>query len=282
MFLQTHFDGTYHILAFYLISLILSFVILVLVKPIDDVVNRLNKIEVGYRKRLSYIGLGVSIALLLITQLLMSFREWRAMSFEHFMIFAAFAFIFLPEICGLIGVYGYVIKNKGFKLGNVLLLLTSLSCFGWASSNIHDVIWCGYVTDFYTHSKSAGRDLEFWYNVFGIFDQSLFDYQVFGSYTVFTVLVELCIAICAYYKFYRINKKELQKNKFELLIIYLILFFNSVFLGFVIYVLDYPWDYSVAQFFYFGFVQLSIGALIYFLMGRSLVLNKKEKKELDD
>lgn len=281
MIYQFYLDGTYHILIFFIILLIVIPIIFLLIKIVDKTINLLNKIECRSKiwiKTLPRIGLVVSISLLIISEIFMGFRALR--QGDLFWIYAALAFVLLPFFYGFIALYSYVLKKGEFKMGNAFLLFVSFSSFGWVASNVHDVIWCGVVTEFYTISHHAGEDLAFWYWVFGITDRAIFDYRAFGTYMFLSVLVEISVGTLAYYKFYKLNRDVYQKNKNIFLLNYVIVFCNSVFLGFVIAALDFGWVYGASQLAYFAFMHLTIGGIVFSFNGLVLCEIKKKKEKI--
>jgi hypothetical protein len=91
-----------------------------------------------------------------------------------------------------------------------LVLLGSFA-LGCAASNIHDVAWCGTITDGYTHHHKAGYDLDYFVafgNYFGISRDVLADYATLGPCALVLVLGELLVALAC---FTRLGKSP--KNK---------------------------------------------------------------------
>jgi len=75
--------------------------------------------------------------------------------------------------------------------GTLLAFLFAAAAFGCAAANIHDVIWCGRVTNFYMNRHPAGSDLDLWVN---LLRTGTTDYRIFGFYMFLQVVVALATA----------------------------------------------------------------------------------------
>jgi len=108
-------------------------------------------------------------------------------------------------------VRGETVKRSGL----VLVALIGLG-LGGAASNIHDVVWCGVITDGFTQHFKAGYDLDVFVafgNLFGIADEVLQDYATLGPYTVLLVIGELTVAVAALVRLLRIPRTPGQPEK---------------------------------------------------------------------
>ncbi len=88
---------------------------------------------------------------------------------------------------------------RGERVRVSTLLLLSLGAFalGAATSNMHDVLWCGIITHGYSQPCPAGGDLAFFFAVaklFAIPEQMYADYAPFGACMIIMVLGELLLA----------------------------------------------------------------------------------------
>ena len=88
---------------------------------------------------------------------------------------------------------------RGERVRMATLVLLSLGAFalGAATSNMHDVLWCGIITKGYAVPYPAGGDLAFFYAVAGLFpipEKVYADYAAFGACMIIMVAGELALA----------------------------------------------------------------------------------------
>jgi hypothetical protein len=112
------------------------------------------------------------------------------------------AFLGIPVTVPLMsgGVWALAHHLKGQKVTLSSLALISLAGFamGCAASNIHDVVWCGVITDGYSQHHAAGYDLDLFVafgQMFGIPREVSADYATLGPYTMVLVTGELLVAV---------------------------------------------------------------------------------------
>lgn len=117
------------------------------------------------------------------------------------MLFMVAAFVGLPLcmpplVAAFWGLYA-ALRGERVRLSTLLLLLLGSFSLGAVTSNMHDILWCGIITDWYSKPYAAGSDLVAFYFVAGFFGlpmEMLTDYAVFGSCMVVMVIGELVLA----------------------------------------------------------------------------------------
>ena len=100
-------------------------------------------------------------------------------------------------------VAAYLLYFKDLSLKSAVVLVVSMLLFSFAASNLHDFLWCGHMTTFYTHAKAGGYDLGVWVEVFGMPN----DYRVFGA------SMTLLMVIFLYLGFKFVNSFLIDFNK---------------------------------------------------------------------
>jgi len=117
-------------------------------------------------------------------------------------IFSAFLGIPLavPLLLCAVWALAHQVRGEKARLSSLALVALVGLGLGGSASNLHDVLWCGIITDGYTQHFKAGYDLDLFVafgNLFGIPDEVLQDYATLGPYTVLLVLGELTVAAAA-------------------------------------------------------------------------------------
>lgn len=106
----------------------------------------------------------------------------------------------IPLLTGAICAFSRGLRNERTPLPELVLIMLAGFGLGCAASNIHDVVWCGVITEWYTQSYKAGYDLVVFATVgqwFGISEKVLYDYATLGPCAAVLVAGELMVsAIC--------------------------------------------------------------------------------------
>lgn len=116
--------------------------------------------------------------------------------------------VFIPFFGGAAYAYAHYqhrLALGAFSFGLILLGLFALGC---AASNIHDVVWCGTITDCYTQHHKAGYDLDLFVAFgqwFGISGEVLADYATLGPCAVVLVAGELLVAGACFGRLHRLH-----------------------------------------------------------------------------
>jgi hypothetical protein len=103
----------------------------------------------------------------------------------------------LPMLAGMVWALAHHIHREPLNASSLALLMLGTFAIGCAVSNVHDVIWCGAITDGYTHHFQAGYDLDYFVGFgrkFGISREVLADYATLGPCAIVLVLGELVVA----------------------------------------------------------------------------------------
>jgi len=305
MFYQIDFPDilrdTYHILAIYLGILIAVIILFLFIKRIDISLKKLNRIHFTKADRIYKLNYAVMLGIILIiivSLLVIGNVEFRMDPFG-FQIFAFFAFIALPIAIGFSAVYMYILKQGQYRIGDGILLLLSLTMFMMAGVHIHDVIWCGVATQWYSVENIGGYDLALFFNTFGITDTSRWDYRTFGLYMALRASIELITASLVYYKYIKLGKKqentqnntdtnekksdiksdekieEITSNSQKHIIIPYVLFIGAtIAFGIIEYFLDAPWLFSDLQYLLFIYTSIPLVTLIFIIGGLRLPSQK--------
>ncbi len=269
------FRGTAHIFVFYAIAICVVVYLLGFSKKTDSVFERLNSIAVSKENpkfKQVYLAVAILSILILFSIAIISFKELRATSFDFFTVFAILAFWVLPIALGLLGVYSLILKEKKYQLGDAILLSICFASFGMVGSNFHDVLWCGTVTNWYQTEKIAGADIALYFNAFGIFDESRYDYRTFGLFMAVQIVLELTIGTAALYKYYKFDTLRWKKsNKSTYLKRFGLLLFAGIMLGAIEFIFDYPWAFTDLEYALDVWLGIPLIALIFFGIGRYFV-----------
>jgi len=88
-------------------------------------------------------------------------------------------------------------RRERVRLSTLALLSLGAFALGAATSNMHDVLWCGIITHGYSKPYPAGGDLAFFYAVAKLFpvpEKTYADYATFGACMIIMVMGELSLA----------------------------------------------------------------------------------------
>ncbi len=273
---ESIFAGTLHIWIYYMLILFIVIFLLGVSRHITKLFENLNKIHIVKTHplfKLNYGAIALLIGIIIASIVIIGYKEFRWIDFTHFQIFAGFAFSVMPFSIGVLSVYFYIIRNREYHLGNVLLLVISFVSFCMVGTNLHDVIWCAVVTNGYTVEAIGGRDLESFFAFFQFYDPSRWDYRTFGMFMIVRVCIEISVGILALHKFFRLNQKfdnriTARKKWLE----FLLLISVSILFGIVQFVFDYPWAFSDLEYNINVYIGIPLVAVLYILCGISLSL----------
>jgi len=90
------------------------------------------------------------------------------------------------------------------------LLLLGLFGVGCAASNVHDLLWCGAITEGYTKHYAAGYDLDYFVAFgqwFGIEREILADYATLGPCALVLITGELLVAAVCFLRLRRLGEE---------------------------------------------------------------------------
>jgi hypothetical protein len=102
-------------------------------------------------------------------------------------------------------------RRERVRVSTLCLLSLGAFALGAATSNMHDVLWCGIITHGYSQPYPAGGDLAFFYAVAGLFaipDKMSADYAAFGACMIIMVLGELLLAAVCLCRVFRIESAQ--------------------------------------------------------------------------
>ncbi len=151
--------------------------------------------------------LSVAVWFLLLSLLLTLIDEPRldALKGIESLAFMVSAFFGIPLSMPLlaVAVHARVCALHGKRLGLGAALLMALGAFalGLAASNIHDIVWCGAITEGFAKNVKAGGDLDAfaWLGGrLGIPDGTMYDYLTLGSSAFVMVLGEIGWAVACF------------------------------------------------------------------------------------
>lgn len=103
----------------------------------------------------------------------------------------------MPPFAVAVWAFFAAVRGERVRLATVALLGLGAFALGAATSNMHDVLWCGIITKGYSVPYPAGGDLAFFYAVAGLFPlpaKVCEDYAVFGACMIIMVIGELALA----------------------------------------------------------------------------------------
>lgn len=117
--------------------------------------------------------------------------------------FCAFLFIpaTVPLLAGAAWALVHELRREPMRISSFLLVMLAAFGLGCAASNIHDIVWCGVITNGYTIHFKAGYDLDVFVafaQQFGITREIAADYATLGPYAMVLVLGELLVSVAAY------------------------------------------------------------------------------------
>ena len=107
----------------------------------------------------------------------------------------------LPMLAGAAWAAAHYMQRIPIRVPSLALLMLGVFALGCAASNIHDVVWCGAITDWYLHHHKAGYDLDYFVALgrpFGISREVLADYATLGPCAVVLVAGELFVALACF------------------------------------------------------------------------------------
>jgi len=119
--------------------------------------------------------------------------------------FCAFLFIpvSIPLLVGAIWALIHDLNRETMRVSSFCLVMLTAFALGCAASNIHDIVWCGVITNGYTEHFKAGYDLDVFVafaEKFGITREIAADYATLGPYAMVLVLGELLVACSAHFR----------------------------------------------------------------------------------
>jgi hypothetical protein len=107
----------------------------------------------------------------------------------------------LPMLAGAVWALAHSMQRIPIKASSLALLMLGMFALGCAASNVHDVVWCGAITDWYLQHHQAGYDLDYFVALgrpFGIPREVLADYATLGPCAVVLVAGELFVAVACF------------------------------------------------------------------------------------
>ncbi len=99
-------------------------------------------------------------------------------------------------------------RGERVRVSTLCLLSPGAFALGAATSNMHDVLWCGIITHGYSKPYPAGGDLAFFYAVARLFpipENVYADYATFGACMIIMVVGELSLAAVCLRRVFRIE-----------------------------------------------------------------------------
>jgi small basic protein len=112
----------------------------------------------------------------------------------------------MPLLAGMVWAWGCRLRNESVALGALVLVMLAAFWLGCAASNVHDIVWCGVITDGLRKHYGAGSDIAFFYvpaTWLGIPKSVAADYAALGPFAIIFVAGELAIVATA---FARLNR----------------------------------------------------------------------------
>ena len=163
-------------------------------------------------KTVFWICLALWLVLLAVCLTLIDKPHFDLSSHTKGWLFMFSAFLGIPLTAPLLACAAWALAGhfRGETVNSTVLALLALGAFGLgcAASNMHDVVWCGAITDWYAHHHKAGYDLDLFVafgRCFGIPRDVLSDYATLGPYTILLVLGELTISLASFVRLGRIH-----------------------------------------------------------------------------
>jgi hypothetical protein len=112
----------------------------------------------------------------------------------------------IPMLTGAIWALSRGVHNERTPLSELVLVMLAGFGLGCAASNIHDIAWCGVITNWYTQPFEAGYDLVVFATVgqwFGISEEVLYDYATLGPCAAVLVAGELMVSVVCFLRLWR-------------------------------------------------------------------------------
>ena len=230
--------GTLYIFLIYLIVLLAVIIFPIVFKnQFNSLLNHFNKKEFQSR-RLSFILLSFGIGLIISSCLVISLFNKHLFDilegFWGFHFFATFAFTLLPIGIGLVCGYGFMRNTISIPRGTFALFLFCFLAFGFAATNLHDLLWCGTRTGWFAFPVDAGYDLDLWIN---LFQSPTRDYRVFGFYMGFHVVIFCVYAFVNLWRYFGKLPQSTRRLRIKIALMSSLVIGGY---GFLIYVFDYP------------------------------------------
>jgi len=164
-------------------------------------------------RRVFWACLGVWFVLLSVCLILVDKPHFDLAPHTKGWLFMFSAFLGIPLTVPLLACAAWAlahqVRGEGVKLSALLLVGLGSFGLGCAASNIHDVVWCGVITHWYTQHFKAGYDLDLFVAVgkrFGIPGPVLGDYATLGPYTILLVLGEVAVSVASFLRLQRLNQ----------------------------------------------------------------------------
>ena len=204
------------------VLLLLLYMLLIIIGLVGvDVINRkFAHKEIRHKK-------SIAMIIFLIAYTLLIFSLYYVLSFDgifsgntSFGVYVISAFAGLPVAVALT-VGAYLLYFRNFSVKSIIVLIVSMLLFSFAASNLHDFIWCAHATDFYTHSRAGGYDLEIWKHILNMPN----DYRIFGGFMTLLMLIWLFLG----FKFANSFLRNISKT---------FIFSGIILLGVFLYIID--------------------------------------------
>lgn len=268
-------DDYFQVFIIYLIIASILWIPPLIIPQWKNLVRRLNQIEIERKKQISFLLFGITLIVILITLVLITFFnsnllrlefENKTQESEYFHYFAGFTFFIMPVSLGLFGATSYIYNVQKPKAGDFFLLLFVFSALAIAGSFYHDLLWCGTVTNWYTERVEGGYDFDLWLQIVHLTNR---DYQLLGisQATMAGFLIILAAILTCRFNQLSENKITWQKA----LLISILSFFIIIFYGLFLFIIDIGWYFDLNVTFhalYFGFFLI---VLLFYFLGKSFV-----------
>ncbi len=107
----------------------------------------------------------------------------------------------IPLLTGAAWAGAHRFHQIPLRVSSLALVMLGSFALGCAASNMHDIVWCGAVTDWFSRHEAAGYDLDVFVAlgaVFGIPREVMADYATLGPCAVVMVLGEMTVAAACF------------------------------------------------------------------------------------
>jgi hypothetical protein len=121
----------------------------------------------------------------------------------------------MPLLAGMVWAWGCRMRNEPVKLGALVLVMLAAFWLGCAASNVHDIVWCGVITDGFMKHYAAGTDIAFFYvpaTWLGIPKAVAADYASLGPFAIIFVAGELAVFATTFARLNRSYPSPLPDN----------------------------------------------------------------------
>lgn len=270
--------GTFHVLVIYIIFGLILCLPPLLLPQWKSLVQYLNKKEIQNKKLSGMLLIGTGSALAVISIILMALYNPYLLNpimpelsefgdYIFFSFFSFFSFILLPFGLALIASASYVWYSSNPRLGNFSIVLLAICAMGLAGSFLHDVIWCGTITTFFTQEYiTTSFDLNWWCVL--LFVESK-DYRVFGFYMIILIAVVLLpFAIILLWRHETFLEKKHKKS--AKIMILLLSASVIIVLGVALYIMDYKRFFTLPWAFTSVYIMVPISVLFAYYLGKKL------------